>query len=189
MTNLEGVNPLEGLSNLEISLSDTSKQADLVSYLESFEEVDHVNSLDSVAESFTDISRLVSYVALGIIVILILVAIFLISNTVRIGIAVRKEEIAIMKYIGATDIFVRGPFLVEGIVIGLIGSAIPVVLIRFVYVEIVKFVTEQFPVINAFLTFSSVDEIFRILLPISLIMGLGIGFIGSYITLRKHIRV
>ena len=73
--------------------------------------------------------------------------------------------------------------------IGLIGSAIPVVLIRFVYVEIVKFVTEQFPVINAFLTFSSVDEIFRILLPISLIMGLGIGFIGSYITLRKHIRV
>ena len=97
MTNLEGVNPLEGLSNLEISLSDTSKQADLVSYLESFEEVDHVNSLDSVAESFTDISRLVSYVALGIIVILILVAIFLISNTVRIGIAVRKEEIAIMK--------------------------------------------------------------------------------------------
>ena len=143
MTNLEGVNPLEGLSNLEISLSDTSKQADLVSYLESFEEVDHVNSLDTVAESFTDISRLVSYVALGIIVILILVAIFLISNTVRIGIAVRKEEIAIMKYIGATDIFVRGPFLVEGIVIGLIGSAIPVLLLRFVYVEIVQFITNS----------------------------------------------
>lgn len=189
MTNLEGVNPLEGLSNLEISLSDTSKQAELVSYLESFEEVDHVNSLDTVAESFTDISRLVSYVALGIIVILILVAIFLISNTVRIGIAVRKEEIAIMKYIGATDIFVRGPFLVEGIVIGLIGSAIPVLLLRFVYVEIVQFITNQFPVVNAFLTFSSVDEIFRILLPISLVIGLGIGFIGSYITLRKHIRV
>ncbi len=189
MTNLEGVNPLEGLSNLEISLSDTSKQSDLVAYLESFDDVDHVNSIDSVAASFTDISRLVSYVALGIIAILILVAIFLISNTVRIGIAVRKEEIAIMKYIGATDVFVRGPFLVEGIVIGLIGSVIPVVLIRFVYVEIVKFVTEQFPVINAFLTFSSVDEIFKILLPVSLIMGLGIGFIGSYITLRKHIRV
>ena len=106
-----------------------------------------------------------------------------------IPIAVRKEEIAIMKYIGATDIFVRGPFLVEGIVIGLIGSAIPVLLLRFVYVEIVQFITNQFPVVNAFLTFSSVDEIFRILLPISLVIGLGIGFIGSYITLRKHIRV
>lgn len=189
LTNLDEDNPLAGMANLEISLSDTSKQKDLVAYLESFEEVDHVNSLDSVAESFTDISRLVSYVALGIIVILILVAIFLISNTVRIGIAVRREEIAIMKYIGATDIFVRGPFLVEGIVIGLIGSAIPVGILRFVYVEIVQFITDQFPVVKAFLTFVEVNDIFKILLPVSLVIGLGIGFIGSYITLRKHIRV
>ncbi len=189
LTNLDQDNPLAGLANLEISLQDTSKQQELVDYLESFEEVDHVNSLDSVADSFTDISRLVSYVALGIIIILILVAIFLISNTVRIGIAVRREEIAIMKYIGATDIFVRGPFLVEGIVIGLLGAAIPVVLIRFIYVEIVRFITGQFPVVNVFLTFVPVNQIFNILLPVSLAIGLGIGFIGSYITLRKHIRV
>ena len=83
--------------------------------------------------------------ALAIILILILVAIFLISNTVRIGIAVRREEIAIMKYIGATDIFVRGPFLVEGIVIGLVGSLIPVAIIRFLYVEVVQFVTGAVP--------------------------------------------
>ena len=189
LTNLDEDNPLAGMANLEISLSDASRQSDLVAYLESFDEVDHVNSLDSVASSFADISRLVSYVALGIILILILVAIFLISNTVRIGIAVRREEIAIMKYIGATDIFVRGPFLVEGIVIGLIGSIIPVTIIRFIYVEIVHFITEQFPVIDVLMNFVPVQQIFVILLPVSLVIGLGIGFIGSYITLRKHIRV
>ena len=71
-----------------------------------------------------------------------------------------------MKYIGATDIFVRGPFLVEGIVIGLVGSAIPVAILRFVYVEIVKFITSQFPVVKAFLTFVSVNELFKIPLPV-----------------------
>lgn len=189
LTNLDEDNPLEGMANLEISLSNTSMQKELVAFLESLEEVDHVNSLDSVADSFSDISKLVSYVAFGIIIILVFVAIFLISNTVRIGIAVRSEEIAIMKYIGATDFFVRGPFLVEGIVIGLIGSAVPVILLRFVYIEIVEFITQQFPVVNAFLTFASVTDIFKLLVPVSLAIGLGIGFIGSYITLRKHIRV
>ncbi len=189
LTNLDEDNPLAGSANLEVKLKDVSKQTELTTYLESIEDVDHVNSLDSLAESFTSISRLVGYVSLGIIAILVLVAIFLISNTVMIGITVRKEEIAIMKYIGATDIFVRGPFLVEGIVIGLVGSAIPVGILRFVYVEIVDFITEQFPIVQNLLTFVPVNDIFRILLPVSLGIGLGIGFIGSYITLRKHVRV
>lgn len=189
LTNLDEDNPLEGLSNLEISLSDPSQQDELIEYLEAFEEVDHVNSLDSVAESFTEISRLLSYVAIAIIVVLILVAVFLISNTVRIGISVRSEEIAIMKYIGASDLFVRGPFLVEGVVIGLVGSLIPVALLRLVYVQVIDFVLEQFPVIESFLTFVPANEIFNVLLPISLVVGVGIGFIGSYVTLRKHIRV
>lgn len=189
LTNLDEDNPLAGSANLEVKLKDVSKQKELTTYLESIEEVDHVNSLDSLAESFTSISRLVGYVSLGIVAILVLVAIFLISNTVMIGITVRKEEIAIMKYIGATDIFVRGPFLVEGIVIGLVGSAIPVGILRFVYVEIVDFITEQFPIVKNLLTFVPVNDIFRILLPVSLGIGLGIGFIGSYITLRKHVRV
>lgn len=187
--NLEADNPLAGASNLQIALKDTSKQSDLVAYLETLTEVRKVNSLDSVADSFASMSRLISYVSLGIVIILVLVAIFLISNTIRIGIAVRKEEIAIMKYIGATDIFVRGPFLVEGIVIGLVGSAIPVGLLRVVYINIVEFVTEHFPVVENLLKFVDVNDIFVVLLPISLGIGLGIGFIGSYGTLRKHIRV
>ena len=77
----------------------------------------------------------------------------------------------------------------EGIVIGLVGSAIPVGILRFVYVEIVDFITEQFPIVKSLMTFVPVNDIFKILLPVSLAIGLGIGFIGSYITLRKHLRV
>jgi len=189
LSGLDEDNPLEGAENLSIKLNDSSKQSELVEYLNSLEEVREVNASDAIADSFTNFSRLLSYISLGIIIILVAVAIFLISNTVMIGITVRKEEIAIMKYIGATDIFVRGPFLVEGIIIGLVGSAIPVLILRFLYNRVVEFVLTEFSILNNLLTFTDVNVIFRILIPVSLGIGLGIGLIGSYGTLRKHVRV
>lgn len=188
LTNLENENPLEGMDSLTIYLKDTSKQDELVSYLESLPEIRKVNASETLADAFTSLSRLIGYASLVIIVILVAVAIFLISNTVTIGITARKEEIAIMKYIGATDLFVRGPFLVEAVVIGLIGSALPLVLLRFLYVKVVEFVGTTFPDVS-FLSFSNVNDVFVWLIPISLGIGLGIGLIGSWGTLRKHIRV
>ena len=158
-------------------------------YIQSIDGVRKVNASKSVAESFASFGRLISYVSLGIIVILVGVAVFLISNTVTIGITVRHEEIAIMKYLGATDFFVRAPFLIEGMLIGLIGSLIPVCILKVLYDKVVLFVGTEFSVLNGILTFLPSGEIFRILLPVSLIIGLGIGFIGSYLTLIKHVRV
>ena len=100
-------------------------QQTLVNYIKGLEGVRKVNQSQDVANTLTDLNKLISYVSGGIILILLCVAIFLISNTVTTGIAVRREEIAIMKLIGATDFLVRSPFVVEGILIGLIGSAIP----------------------------------------------------------------
>lgn len=189
LENLEIDNPLEGSDSLTIYLNDTSKQPDLINYLATLPEIRSINASKSVAEGFTSFSRLLGYASIGIIVILVAVAIFLISNTVMIGITVRKEEIAIMKYIGATDTFVRGPFLVEGIIIGLVGSAIPVLILRFLYVKVVEMVSIHFAVLQKILQFTDVNRVFGMLIPISLAIGLGIGFIGSYGTLRKHIRV
>ena len=189
LTNLENDNPLADCGSLTIYLNDTSKQNSLVEYLNTVPEIRRVNASESLADSFTNFSRLLGYASIGIIVILVAVAIFLISNTVTIGITVRKEEIAIMKYIGATDGFVKGPFYVEGILIGLIGSAIPVVILRFLYVEIINLVNEHFSSLTGLLQFSDVRSIFTLLVPITVVIGLGIGFIGSFFTLRKHIRV
>ena len=106
-------------------------KATLVTYLESLDGVRQVNQSEVVAETLSDVNKLISLIFISFIVILIAIAIFLISNTITTGITVRKEEIAIMKLIGAKDSFVRAPFIVEGIAIGLIGSVIPLVLLLF----------------------------------------------------------
>ncbi len=84
-----------------------------------------VNQSEEAAKTLGNINKLVSYISIAIIVLLLIISIFLISNTVSVGIAVRKEEIGIMKYIGATDAFVRAPFLLEGMVLGVVGSEVP----------------------------------------------------------------
>ena len=104
LAGLDQDNPLVDCASVQVYLADTSRQAELISYIEGLEGVSEVNASDIIADSFTNFSRLIGYVSLGIILILVFVAIFLISNTVMIGITVRKEEIAIMKYIGATDL-------------------------------------------------------------------------------------
>lgn len=189
LAGLDQDNPLVDCASVQVYLSDTSRQAELMDYIMTLNGVSEVNGSEIIADSFTNFSRLIGYVSIGIILILVFVAIFLISNTVMIGITVRKDEIAIMKYIGATDLFVRGPFIVEGMTIGLIGSAIPVVGLRLLYPMVVDFVLEHFSILNRILTFMNVNDVFNILIPVSLAIGLGIGFIGSYMTLRKHVRV
>lgn len=182
-------NPLAGESNYEIYMEDISQQSSLVSYLEGLEHVSRVRQSEMVANTLTDFNRLVSIVSAVIILILICVAVFLISNTVRTGIAVRKEEIGIMKVIGATDYFVRAPFIVEGILIGLIGAAIPLIILHAMYGRIIEYVANRFGFLNNLLTFLPVDTVFQILLPVGLILGVGIGYIGSRVTVRKHINV
>ena len=189
LSGLDEDNPLADSASVQVYLKDTSRQTELVSYIESLDGVREVRASDIVADSFTNFSRLIGYISLGVILILVFVAIFLISNTVMIGITVRKDEIAIMKYIGATDLFVRGPFIIEGMTIGLIGSAIPVILLRVLYPRVVEFVLGHFSILSRLLTFLDVNSIFNVLIPVSLGIGLGIGFIGSYLTLRKHVRV
>ena len=120
---------------------------------------------------------------------LLCVSVFLISNTVTIGIAVRKEEIAIMKLIGATNGFVKAPFVVEGIVIGILGAAFPLTLLYYLYTQLVGFVGDKFNALTGLLQFLPVNDMFRILLPVGLALGVGIGFFGSFFTIRKHLKV
>lgn len=182
-------NPLENSANYQVYLNDVSMQSALVTYLESIDGVRMVNRSELVATTLTGINALIAYVSVGIIAILLAVSIFLISNTVAIGISVRKEEINIMKYIGATDFFVRSPFVVEGIMIGLIGAALPLGFIYTIYNVVLEYVTDRFPQLSSLLSFVAVEEVFNVLVPISLGLGVGIGFLGSIVTVRRHLRV
>ena len=182
-------NPLEGMDNYEIYMNDVSKQESLVSWLESIPQVDNVRHSEIAATTLTGVNALVAYTSVGIIAILLAVSVFLINNTVMIGISVRKSEIEIMKYIGATDFFVRSPFVIEGILIGLIGSLLPLGLIYVLYKKVIDYVMIEFPSLSGLLQFLPVSEIYRTLLPVCMGLGAGIGFLGSFITVRKHLRV
>ena len=182
-------NPLADSANYEIYLNDVSMQSALVTYLEAMDGVRLVNRSELAATTLTGVNALIAYVSVGIIAILFAVSVFLISNTVTIGISVRKEEINIMKYIGATDFFVRSPFVIEGMMIGAIGASIPLGIIYTLYNIVLEYVLVRFPMLADLLSFLTVDEIFHVLIPVSLGIGVGIGFLGSIVTVRKHLRV
>ncbi len=185
----EGDNPLEGSENYEIYLNDVSKQPELVEWLNTVPGIREVNRSDITAEVLTNINSLISYVSLAIIAILLLVSVFLISNTVAMGISVRREEISIMRLIGAKDFVVRSPFVIEGILIGLIGSALPLIAVYYLYKLMIEYANANFAVLSDMLKFMSAAELFRNLIPISLILGVGIGFLGSLITVRRNLKV
>ena len=171
------------------SKSLSATQQDLVKFAQSLDGVRQVNKSDVVANTLSSVNMLVAYVSIAIITILLGVSIFLISNTVTTGITVRKEEIAIMKYIGAKDFVVRSPFVIEGLIIGLFGAVIPLALLYFLYDKAVVYIMEKFSILKNIITFLPVGNVYIYLLPIGLVMGIGIGFLGSYFTVRKHLRV
>ena len=171
------------------SKSLSATQQDLVKFAQSLDGVREVKKSDVVANTLSSVNMLVAYVSIAIIAILLGVSIFLISNTVTTGITVRKEEIAIMKYIGAKDFVVRSPFVIEGLIIGLFGAVIPLALLYFLYDKAVGYIMEKFSILKNIITFLPVGNVYIYLLPIGLAMGIGIGFLGSYFTVRKHLRV
>ena len=182
-------NPLANSERYEIYLNDVTMQQTLVDYLSGLDGVRKVSHSEVAAKTLSDFNSLIGYIFVGVIIILVAVAVFLINNTVTVGISVRKEEIAIMKLIGAKDKFVRAPFVVEGVFIGLIGSVIPLALLFFLYQGIVTYVSERFQFVGDMFSFIPVTTVFTILVPVSLVLGVGIGYIGSRMTLHKHLQV
>lgn len=182
-------NPLENYASYNITITDAKQQEAFVEFLEGLDGVRKVKSSKATAENFATIDSLVGYASIGVIVILLLVSIFLISNTITIGITIRKEEISIMKLIGATDFFVRAPFIVEGVTIGLAGSVVPCIFLYFMYGMVVDFLVNRFSSLKELFDFLPQNEIFRTLIPVCLLIGIGIGFVGSIVTTRKHLKV
>lgn len=185
-------NPLANSAHYEIYVSDVELQDELVIYLESMKGEDgirKINQSEDIANILSDFNVLIGYASVAIIGLLLAVSVFLISNTITIGINSRREEIGIMKLIGATNTFARTPFLIEGIVIGLVGALIPLVALFFGYRELVSYVMGEFHLLTGVLQFLPAVELFRALIPVALILSVGIGFFGSFFTTRKHLRV
>ncbi|MCI6422576.1 MAG: permease-like cell division protein FtsX [Blautia sp.] len=182
-------NPLANSASYQVYLKNVEDQDKVVAEIEKMDGVRDVSQSQSAAKTLSTFNKLIGYVSLAIVFILLAVAFFLISNTITMGISVRQEEIGIMKLIGATDFFVRAPFVIEGIILGTIGAAIPLGVLYGLYNQVIKYVMTKFHLLTGFLQFLDAWHVFRILIPVGVGLGIGIGFIGSMISVRKHLRV
>lgn len=184
-----GDNPLADSASYEIFLKDIEQQDGFVEYLMSIDGVRKVNYSRSAVAALENINRIISLLSAGIIGILLAVAIFLISNTISVAAAFKKQENQIMKLIGATNWMIRAPFLVEGVIIGLVGALIPLGGIYILYQKAAAYIDERYTVVTEIFKPVPIAELFPSMVGVALALGVGIGFFASFFTVRKHLKV
>lgn len=169
------------MSSIEVADSIVEKLKDL----EGIEEIKYHKDL---VDSMLKIANFVRSIGLALILVLILIAMFIISNTIKLTLNARRQEIGIMKYVGATNWFIRWPFFIEGMVLGLIGSMIALVIVYYGYSYAFELITTKFFImISGYIV--SVEEMMRKTISIFTVLGAGVGALGSIVSLRKHLRV
>ncbi|MFQ7584104.1 MAG: permease-like cell division protein FtsX [[Clostridium] symbiosum] len=182
-------NPLAGSASYEIYLKDIADQDVIVSYLNTIAGIRKINYSNDTASGLSTFNKMLGLISAVIIAILLAVAVFLISNTISTAAAFRKDENKIMRLIGATNFMIRAPFVVEGIIIGFAGAAIPLVSVYFLYKSAVEYMIEKFHIRSKIIVFIPIDTIFPYMIAVAVALGVGIGFVGSFFTIRKHLKV
>ena len=179
-------NPLP--ASFEIIATDIKNQGQLVKSIEALEGIDEAVYLKNETETFISIRKTVNYVCYAIIVCLIVVGLLLMSNTIKLTVYIRKREINIMKYVGATDSFIRVPFLIEGMLIGTLGALVAIITIALGY-DWVQSMSKSATGILGEISLMPTANIMVSLVPIYLSLGIGIGLIGSAFAIHKHLKV
>ena len=151
--------------------------------------IEKIKHTQTEAEILLKISKAIRWISVIVVFILSIVSIVIIFNTIKLTVYVRKAEINIMKYVGATDWFIKWPFVFEGIIIGLIGAFIPVVISAFSYTEIVYLVYEKLPIVKSYIEFKSTADMVLITAPTTILLGAILGIIGSTNSVKKYLNV
>lgn len=180
-------NPLS--SSFEISLEGVEYQTDVTKALTAIDGIDNVRDAHTETEILLKVNNVMQITGVLVIAILAVISVVIIMNTIKISVYTRRNEINIMKYVGATDWFIRWPFIIEGMLIGIIGSVIPMLISWPVYSKIVDILYTSLPVIKNMISFRYSIEIFSVLIPVSIVSGILLGVIGSVTSIRKHLRV
>ena len=172
-----------------VTLTDLSKAVEVE---DAITEMEYVKSVRSSNDTIDTLLKIANGIKVAIAVVfagLLIISITIISNTIKLTVHARRKEISIMKYVGATNSFIRGPFLVEGIIIGLVAACITVVLVTFVYDIVVTKIegSQVLQIMNV--TLLQYAEILKSIIIVYMILGVGIGMLGSAISMRKYLEV
>jgi len=182
---LDDANPLR--SSLELELVDVAYQEEVVLALSEMHGTSDVRRSADLARMLATLADVVQVVSVTLIFILAIVAVVIITNTINITVNARRAEIGIMKYVGATDWFIRWPFIIEGVIIGLVGAVIPAIIMWVGHDRAISMLV-GIPDLQ-FIVFLPRGQIFATLLPFAILLGAVIGLVGSGVSVRRHLKV
>lgn len=180
-------NPLS--HSFEISIDGIQYQKDVISAIQKINGVRNIRNAQNETDILLKLNKVISAVGFLAILILAVISVVIITNTIKISVYTRKTEINIMKYVGATDWFIRWPFVIEGVLIGIMGAIIPLAISWPLYDKCVSLVYEHLPFIGDIAHFLSGYAIFSVLIPLCIIAGMLLGVIGSVTSIHKHLNV
>lgn len=184
----DGYNPFK--ASYVITLTDLTKLEDVQEEIESFDNVASIQTASKTVNKLVDIANGIRTATGVILVLLILISIFIIANTIKLTVHARRKEISIMKYVGATNGFIRWPFMVEGILIGIVAALISAVVLGFSYNLVADaIISNGFLDLSGGLSLLTFSDMFGMLLLVYIVMGIGIGAIGSAISMKKYLQV
>ena len=176
-------------SSYVVTLTDLGKSSEVQAKIKEMQNVKKITSSDETIDMLVRIAKGVKIGSYVIIAALIAISVFIISNTIKLTVYARRKEISIMKYVGATNSFIRWPFVVEGIIIGLISGAISLALVAGLYMVISQNTTFVGFLSNLGLRLLDFSDMFNLILIIYLVLGVGIGVLGSSLSMRKYLKV
>lgn len=172
-----------------INFSDLKLAKDVEAQINELENVKKITSANETMEKLKTITDWIRIVTIFILVGLVIGAIFIISNTIKLTVYARRKEISIMKYVGATNSFIRWPFIVEGIIIGIISACISILIVGGTYKIIATKLLASTVIQNLGITLVSFGDMFSMIIIIYLLLGIGIGVLGSAMSMRKYLEV
>jgi cell division transport system permease protein len=175
-------NPLP--ASFEISLRDPSDYIDVATYLRGQTAVDSVQDIAKTVSQMTSVISVVSTGGIVVVVIVGLTVLFIIVNTIRLAVVARAEEIEIMRLVGASDAFIRWPFVLEGAFVGLLGAIITIGLLLVVQAPLASMLSDFFNVLPVQATAMVGQNVALMVLG----TGVGIGFVGSYVSVRSYLK-
>ena len=172
-----------------VTLTDLAKSEEVRTEIEQLENVNNIEMRDKTINALVSIANGIRWVSLGILILLIVISIFIIANTIKLTVHARRKEISIMKYVGATNGFIRWPFIIEGILIGVISAMISILVLGLGYNFIINKIMESAVTSMINITLLPFAEIFELVIAVYLGLGIGIGILGSMISMRKYLEV
>ena len=171
-----------------VTLTDLNQSKTVQDQILTFDQVKKITSKDETVTTLINLANGIKIVTGVILMLLIVISIFIIANTIKLTVHARRKEISIMKYVGATNGFIRWPFIVEGMIIGIFASIISIVIVGVAYSFLAEqLVNSQFmQVIN--MSLISFADMFNSIIFVYMLLGIGIGALGSVISMRKYLK-